>query len=448
MNNAMITYKNQNESVHQSKLRPMLQKISATLLAALMVLQLTACSDKSWCVKDSDETIPIGVYIYYMYAAYQSKYYELSQQNNNYSGNIYGQSDISFNVDVFSQTFDDKPADQWIQDKAIRNSKMLLSIDAKMKELGVEFTDEEELTARQSGDEAWKKIGASMESFGISRNSYDIATGIMSAKYEKLFKAIYGKDGTEPFTDDQMKDYMLQNYMDYSVIKKSFSTGSVDEDQVSFSSDETGSDSDAIPYEELNNSSSDATPSETPSEASSDPNAESTSDADSTPDAEATPSEDEIKTQQQFANYENMIAQGSTMEQVAEQYMQDDSLQSSPLQSATDNKLTTPMPQEVKDIYDQMPNNSAKSVKSGNTYYLVYKKDVSEQFSKLDDETSRDQLLQDMKSEEFDDNLEADIENLGVIVNSSAVKAYPSTMFEKNKKNSSSKSSKSKKSSK
>lgn len=50
-----------------------IKKITAALMALVIMLSTAACSaDKSWAMKNDSMSAPIGVYIYYLYAAYQS----------------------------------------------------------------------------------------------------------------------------------------------------------------------------------------------------------------------------------------------------------------------------------------------------------------------------------------------------------------------------------------
>lgn len=375
-----------------------LKRFSVMILSLLMVLQLTACADMSWCIKDSDEVLPAGVYIYNMYTAYQEVYYK-----SYYSGG---------GTDVLSQTMEEKPAVEWIKEKAMKNIKNILSVDAKMKELGIEFTEEEEANARSQGDSNWQKMGATLESFGVSRNSFDISTSLLSAKTDKLFNSIYGPNGTQAVTDDQIKTYFLENYIDYESIGKAIPDESVSQSaEDSYDESDQSSDDELLVESDLSNTSSE--------------------EADSEGNDNSDFVEDEEKIQQQFQGYEDMINQGYTMQEVDAKYQQDDELSESQLFSSVEDINTTNMPQEIKDAYALMPNNTAKIVKSDSTYYLIYKKDINNQVSKLDDENFKKEVLKNMKSEELNSNLESYIDDLGYQVNNAVIKKYTPYMFEK-----------------
>lgn len=409
------------------------KKFSALFLVLAMLSQLVGCSDKSWCLKDSSETLPVGVYIYNMYMAYQEAYYKV---NENYTNNLVGNSTSS--TKFLEQTIDEQPVLNWIQDKAMKNTKMIVSIDENMKELGIDFTDEEEAAARQTGDANWQKLGANLQNYGISRNSFDIATGIMSAKYDKLFDAIYGANGTEAVADSQIRTYFSENFIDYSYIKKDVLMGS--------SYQIVGSEVSEIEDEEVDDLLTETTQSETTtttaesssvattssSSSSSDDTSSATSDSSNSTTTNI--SEDEENAKKQFAEYENMIAQGSTMEDVDAKYQQDEELTESQLESATEDINSSELPQEVKDAYASIANNSAKTVKTDDAYYLIYKKDISKQLSKLDDEDFQRQVLKGIKDEEYSDKLESDIDGLDIEINQAAMKEYTPYMFEKDSK--------------
>lgn len=399
------------------------KKFSALFLVLAMLSQLVGCSDKSWCLKDSSETLPVGVYIYNMYMAYQEAYYKV---NENYTNNLVGNSTSS--TKFLEQTIDEQPVLNWIQDKAMKNTKMIVSIDENMKELGIDFTDEEEAAARQTGDANWQKLGANLQNYGISRNSFDIATGIMSAKYDKLFDAIYGANGTEAVPDNEISTYFSENFIDYSYIKKDVLTGS---SYQIVGSEISELDDEELDYE-LDELLEDTTLSETTDSTSSSEDSSTTSD--SSESEETTLSEDEENAKKQFEEYENMIAQGSTMEDVDAKYQQDEELTESQLESATEDINSSELPQEVKDAYASIANNSAKTVKTDDAYYLIYKKDISKQLSKLDDEDFKRQVLKGIKDEEYSDKLESDIDGLDIEINQAAMKEYTPYMFEKDSK--------------
>lgn len=409
-----MSNKNSKKDYKLSALTNNVKRFSAMVLSLLMVLQLTACADMSWCIKYSDESLPAGVYIYNMYAAYQEVFYESYYKGMGYSSNI----------DVLSQTMEEKPAVEWIEETAMNDIKNILSVDAKMKELGIEFTEEEETKARQQGDSNWQKIGATLEKFGVSRNSFDISTSLLSEKTDKLFDSIYGPNGTQAVTDDQIKAYFSENYIDYEIISKDIPGKSV------FQDTEASSDESAKSPEEEILVESDKSSEELNQEGN-----------DNSADIE-----EEKKIQQQFQTYEDMINQGYTMQDVDAKYQQDDELSESQLFIATEDINNANMPQDVKDAYVLMPNNTVKTIKSGTTYYLVYKKDINNQISKLDDENFKKEVLKNMKNEEFNSDLENNIESLDYQINNAVIKKYTPYMFEKDKETTSSKKSKSNKS--
>lgn len=178
-----------------------IKKILAVILIVTMALTATGCSDLTWSFKTDDTTVSIGTYIFYEYSAF----YDASQQVSD--------SDAQ----VLDQTIDGTPAEEWIRDTALDSIKKYLAIEKLMKDMNLTLTSEEEETAETNTDYIWNvyNFGEEFENYGISKESYKKAVYLLSAKDEKIFKAIYDKDGTKAIADDDVKKYFTENYTDY-----------------------------------------------------------------------------------------------------------------------------------------------------------------------------------------------------------------------------------------
>lgn len=182
-----------------------IKKITAALLALVIMISTAACStDKSWAMKNDSLTAPIGAYIYYLYAAYQS-----------------AQSSVPDTTKpVLEQQIEGKSAETWIKDKALDYTKMLFVLNDQMKSLNLTLTADETKTISDNTDSQWSQASADLEKYGVSKNSFNLAYSDYYAKYQKIFSATYGKGGKKAVSDADLKAYFEKNYTDFSFIAK------------------------------------------------------------------------------------------------------------------------------------------------------------------------------------------------------------------------------------
>ena len=180
-----------------------IRKSAAVLLAASLLLGMSACAaNKSWAAKDDSLTVPIGSYIYDLYAAYggaSSKATDTTKA-------------------VLDQKIEGKDATAWIREKALSSVKSLFVVDRKMKELKLSLTEEESAAAKKNLDGAWSQYQSTLEGYGIAKTSFALAYSDYYAKYEKVFFATYGKGGAKAVSDDELKGFFEKNYSDFSYI--------------------------------------------------------------------------------------------------------------------------------------------------------------------------------------------------------------------------------------
>lgn len=202
------------------------KKIAAVLLAAVMLASTAACSsDKSWAAKNESNslTVPVGSYIYDLYAAYYSASSKVSDSSK----------------DVLKQKIDNKDATTWIREKALNSVKEIFVIDQKMKDLKLSLTDAEQSTVKSNTDTFWNSYQSTLEGFGIAKSSYQLAATEYGAKYQKVFNAVYGKGGSKAVPDDELKSFFEKNYTDFSyVLCKLYKTDSSGNYSASLSDDE------------------------------------------------------------------------------------------------------------------------------------------------------------------------------------------------------------------
>lgn len=191
-----------------------IKKATSIAAAAALVLSLSACgTDVSWAAKaGKDTTVPIGMYIYTQAANLRS-----------YAQN--GQLNTSTSLDKQTVTVSgsDKAASKFLDDEGIKAVKAYAGALLLAKEMKVELTEEEIATAEESAKEQYETDKEVYEKNGVAQSS--VTEYFKSLALEnKLFSAVYGKDGTKPVSDKELKAYIKDNYATISFIQQYFYT--------------------------------------------------------------------------------------------------------------------------------------------------------------------------------------------------------------------------------
>ena len=192
----------------------LLKKITAALMSAAMLISLSACGESTtWGAKINDTELRAGIYIYYSMNAYYEAQKFLTE----------GQTDI------FAINIEDKPAVQWMQDKATASMQEYVAYEEKFDELGLTLSEDEVKATTKSVEdmlEAYKSYyGLDYEKYGISKQS-NIDISINGLKKEAVFNYYYGDGGTEAVPEDDIKQYMKDNYAYVNYIQMQLKDGS------------------------------------------------------------------------------------------------------------------------------------------------------------------------------------------------------------------------------
>lgn len=273
---------------------------------------------------------------------------------------------------VMDQKIDDKPVSDWIKEKASEDLKSILCTQKKFKDMGLSFT-EEELTAQQKNlDSNWAQSKTMLEKLGVAKESLNIATVQQQAMYVKIFEAIYGEGGEKAVSDSELEDYYVDNYTHYGYFTKALTTTDEDKNTVNLSDEEIG------------------------------------------------------KIGDKFEEYAKAINEdGKKPEDVAKTFQDDEDLDSDPYKESTLIVKDSTLSEDLQSALKDLENGKAKAVKSGTTYYLLYKYDIKDSVSDLKNENNRAKYLSYMKGEEFDTMMAEEAEALeGVTINDAAVKKY------------------------
>ena len=354
---------------------------AAVLTAAVMMAGMTGCSQTpTWAVREGDRTLPVGTYICNVITAYQSALY---------------QSDMT--QDLFTQQVEGKDAATWIKDQALRNTKGIFYLDNKLEEMGITLSDEENDQIESLTSSAWSQLQSTLEPYGVSKDSFEMAYSGYSVKMSVLFDKIYGEGGEKAVSEEEITAYFNDNYTHFEYLM--------------------------VPLFDVSASTSSSS-SETSSESSSE--------------------ESEEVTQAKkalFDEYAAKINSGEmTMEEAAEAFKtteyslsEESALQTYTLENST---LEASYPEEFRTALGALQAGKAGTAEieltSGNMYFLIYTDDISNYAEEyLSDATNHENVLVSMKYDEFSDGVDAEIEAMDIEVNPDVVKQYdPTSMFQ------------------
>ena len=391
-------------------------KILCVVLSVMMVVSLAACSlTPQTSYKSEDTELPIGVYIYNLYSAYnqaqgfaqKSDLYD--SEAGTYDGNkSFLKMEITDDDDVTAT------ADEWIKDKADEQTRQILAIYHEFNELGCTIDEATEEGYRNQAKEYWdygpyyqyygeqylNPYSEIFEPIGVSYDSFYIASFYTSAMQSEVFKALYEASGTEAVSDEDLATFFNDNYYSFKYFSvKLYKT----EEQPT--TDEEGNET--------------------------------------TESVDTALSEEEVQAyNDELAGYQQTIAAGGSYDDVIAAYMAaHDDVESDPTLSEIATLEGTSVGDELKDALSKLGDNEATYLTVGeddNTkvMYFLYKEPITNQTeSYLADETQSDTVLHEMKDEELQDLLDQVAEDLDITV-SPACNGYQPKMFEETKKKS------------
>ncbi len=340
------------------------KKAAAALLALVMAVSTTACStDKSWVMKSDSLTVPIGAYIYFLYNSYQSASSMVTDTTK----------------PLLQQQVEGQNAEAWIKDQALTHTKMLYVLNDKMKELKLTLTADETKNISSTTDSQWEQSSSTLEKYGISKSSYNLAYADYFTKYQKVFNAVYGKGGAKAVSDADLKAYFEKNYTDF-----------------------------AFMYQSLYNA-----------------------DSNGTTKALTTAEANDIK--KKFDAYAADVSSGKkTLEKAAEDYKTSAKLTEVPYQATTQSLTSSSLPTELITLLKSMKDGEIKTAEISGTYIVVQKNDITKKSAEqLGTEDGRSAVLSEMKAKEYSDEMEKEAKAYTKAqVNQAAVDSYKPAMFE------------------
>lgn len=180
-----------------------LKKIAATAVAAATAAVCVGCN-RAMAYPLTIDGVPVkaGIYIYYSYAAYSEAISTIQEQNEDL--------DTTDNDLVKEQIIDGVDTLTWIQNKTMEYCKEYVAVQKDFEEKGLSLTKEETDDVEQYVSSAWETNGEIFERNGISEAS---VKDVLASTYKssELFLYYYGVDGEKGVTEDELKDYYIDN---------------------------------------------------------------------------------------------------------------------------------------------------------------------------------------------------------------------------------------------
>lgn len=343
--------------------------LTALTLCVFSIFSMAcSCIDRSWALKSDAESVSTGEFVLYLLESYQAAQSKLAEQN-------ISSSDLS------KETIEDKSATDWIANHALELSKEKIAIEKMFKDMNLELTEEETKKADDTTNSSWDSFGSMYEkNFGVNRDAFHQVYSLLNAKREKIFNALYGKEGSNAVSDEEILKHYKENYVSFKFYSKTPKT--LDENQDEASTDEEKS---AVETDE--------------------------------------------SIQKQLNEYVEAINNGTkNIDQISDLIKANDKLETegSPLYEQTININSSSFPQEIVDAIKGLETGKATSIKFNTLYLLLYKSAAGDTLADPDltDDSKRNNILYEMKTSEFDEKIQATKNSLSFQVNYNAINQY------------------------
>ena len=420
------------------------KKITAALTAALLcTASLTACSDTSYVMTVGDSKINAGIYIY-------NELTEMSYQMTM----MYYQNGIK--KDYFDQKVDGKAFDEYLSDYALTATKEYAAVVDKFNELGLTLSDEDIKSINNSISSTWDSQGEFYESEGISKESVKLALK-GSKMREELFDHYYAEGGEEAVSDDEMVKYLDDNYLRYKSISFAKTTASTDSSSSATDSSTDSADAanekakakrdeflekaQGVSFDDFDSIIDEYNDYVASKKSSSAADSDSSSATDSSTASDDTSSVSDIDTSSTASDDTSSVSD-STAESssTVDSNSSTDSSSSEPDPYANekmmnygamdDSQKDTTNGKILKEV-SGMSTDVATAYEDDNAYYILIKGDIKDRDTEYAKDKHED-LLKEMKSDEFQEKLTSWVEKLDIKVNNKAIKRYtPKVVYDK-----------------
>lgn len=200
-----------------------IKKITALMLALAMILSLSGCYNKdlTWAAKDGDNTAAIGIYLYYLYVAYDN------------AADL-----VDSDTEVLKATIDGESAETWIRNKAMNYLQSYLWVNDKIKEYNLDLTEDEKTSAEQTTSYLISYYMTGFDDLGISQDSFNKAYSEYNIMFKKLFDYYYNEGGEFAIDKDELKESFVKDKYSFQYMYGSLTTTDDDGNTTDISDEE------------------------------------------------------------------------------------------------------------------------------------------------------------------------------------------------------------------
>lgn len=369
------------------------KKLVTLLTICTFFVTATACANNGWAIKGEGESLSTSIYVFYLMQAYQEATQKLTQEGKSTS-------------DISNEKIENQTAPNWIAEKALKRCKELIATEKMFKDMNLSLTEEESKKAQETTDSLWESSGSMYEkNFGINKDAVHQASSLLNTKIDKIFHAIYGKEGSSAVSDDEINDYYKNNYVKILFYSK-------------------------VPYEatesEDENNNSEAEENKTENEASEGENKEN-SETNKKVDTDES-------IQKEFDEYTSSINSGSqTIDQLRDTIKKSENItdDTDPLVEQIINPNSSSLTTEISDAVNKLDAGKSTYIKFNDVYFMLIKSSNPVENPDLSEESKRDSILYDMKNKEFENKIEETVNSINFSINYNAVNQFNPVMFNK-----------------
>lgn len=363
------------------------QRAAALVLSAAMATSLAACgSDTSWAASYAETTMPAGVYILNQIDGYYDAQDALKEAGIAWETSMTGDELKKF---VLKNEVEGRPAADYISERAAQYTRSYFAVNKLAAERGIALSAEDEAGLQNSLEQLWLYSGTFYTQNGISKDSVLLMTRNYLTQ-TRLFESIYGEGGEQSPSEEEYKNYYLENRVRVRYLPLTFSSSLSEEEKTALEEKANGyferaqkGESLTVLIEEYQN--------ELYEEAlKAAEEASSSSSESSSPAEEAEPAERITITE---GEYDLILTRDS----------------SAPSKTLTD-EMFGAAEGEVKLVRDEQ------------AIYIAMR--VDPMFSQEDYESLKPSLLQEMKEEEFEQWLAEQGNTLEIVYNEAALKRF------------------------
>lgn len=356
-----------------------LKKTVVALTAVMVSATLFGCGDTSYILKADDDKVGAGVYLYYASTELGNQITTLQ-----YSG---------VTEDFLDQKIGDDTLSEYVEEVAMKSLKEHVATNAKFDELGLELSEADEKEISSIVNESWNTSKIIYEAQGIGKESFrEVIT--TSKKDAMIFDYFYSKEGVEAVSDEDIINYIEENYLRYKVLsfpKATTEEGEEDTSKASFdkylekAKDVTFEDFDKL-IEEYEKETAEETEEATDTEV----------------DTDAEETEKDPYVNEQLSNYAQVDEEAEDTFSVV-----------------------------LKELKG-MENGAVSSYEDEYAYYIYIKGAITGRSKEYTEEDNRLTTLQEMKGEEFQGKVDEWVKALKVDINDKAIDRYSvETILEK-----------------